>query len=183
MADALLDAVVTPSAMSNADSGQLNLGVEQSQSSMTLGIRPVADYVDQGPDSGQELAQDVDGSARRQFSFSGGGGRKPRVSRSASLAKPGAAIPDATRGSTAAPSTEALLYIGEVASSSASFTTPVISLKQLPPTDDLSFLVGGEAGSIRFSNSVLERVMHAAQPASHASSHAGDTSLAEWHDK
>ena len=165
-----------PAPCSAEYSEQLSAGVEQSLSSMTFCQRPAADE-DQGSDSEQEGAQEPDGGVVRPQGFfsNDGGGGKLMISRSASLAPPRAAIPGITRDASAS-YPEALQYIGGGPSSAAS----IISLKQLPHTDDLSSLVGNSSG--RSGGSILERVMQAL-PASRGSSRAGDTSMAEWHDK
>ena len=153
--------------------------VESSPPSLTK--RPSQTVADegQGSDGGQEVAQGSVGNDRPQDSSEGGSGAAPVVP---SL-KPLPSLAKITTTSTDTVISYSELCASEATVSSAGFSNPIPGLKHFPFSYDVGSPVCSEAGLSRFGGSLLEGVTHAAQLASGSSSRAGDTSLAEWHDK
>ena len=177
-----------PAASGTSYTRQPSSLVESSPPSLTRGLGPfsltrglsqtVADEGQSSVGGQQEAAQGSDGIDRPQDSSDAGSGDAVVPS-----PKPLPSLARITTTSTDTAISYSELCASEATISSAGFSNPIPGLKHFPFSYDVGSPVCSEAGLSRFGGSLLEGVTHAAQLASGSSSRAGDTSLAEWHDK
>ena len=178
MADALLDAGSMPATSGTSYTRQSSSLVESSPPSLTRGLSPLADEGESSVGGQQDAAQGSDDIDRLQDSSDAGGGEAVVPS-----PKPLPSLARITTTSTDTAISYSELCASEATISSAGSSNPIPGLKHFPFSYDVGSPVCSEAGLSRFGGSLLEGVTHAAQLASGSSSRAGDTSLAEWHDK